>query len=111
MHLVWALVALYGGHRCISFQGVVSNLFHAKGSIIAGDSNATTLAKALLYEVLRSVQANFRQSLSSMSSTTLLSSVSAHIGWYRPLLAQLAATWPKDLKSWSWCSRRASPSS
>ena len=53
--LLRALCVLYSGSRAISYQGACSQPFEVGGTILAGCSCATTLAKLLLLRLLRKV--------------------------------------------------------
>ena len=55
--LVVAACQLYAGPRMLSISGAVSATFEAMGTILAGCSLATTLARVLLYRLLVGVAA------------------------------------------------------
>ena len=61
MHLgiTRAAIQLYTGARALNFQGAVSSLMSATGTILAGCSLATTFAKVVLYRLLCAASAAF----------------------------------------------------
>ena len=59
LDLLRALCGLYAGERAASFEGVVSDVIVAGGTILAGCSCATALAKVLVYRLLRSLSGKY----------------------------------------------------
>ena len=59
LDLLKALCGLYGGARVAVFDGMVSDAIDCGGTILAGCSCATTLAKVLVYRLLRSLNKKY----------------------------------------------------
>ena len=57
--LLRALCGLYVGPRVAVFDGVVSEVIEAGGTILAGCSCATVLAKVLVYRLLKSLSGRY----------------------------------------------------
>ena len=59
LDLLQALCGLYAGARVAVFDGLVSDAIDAGGTIVAGCSCATVLAKVLVYRLLKSLSAKY----------------------------------------------------
>eukprot|EP00959_Pyramimonas_sp_CCMP1952_P467938 9492425-Pyramimonas_sp.AAC.1 len=59
LRLARAAIQLYVGARVLTFQGGISDIVHATGTILAGCSLATSFARVVLYRLLSAVAAAY----------------------------------------------------